>query len=332
MLRGDNMAEDLIRLLEILNDSSGWFLNFLAYIVAAGLVVMIIIHLYRYATGKNDWMGRNLEETDQGGQVTLIQLERCQEENDELEKKVILLEQERKELLELIKEKELEITKGKRQVNKLTQEINTLRQLYEELDNRYDDETYTMSQIMYTADEIATAIVEEEHFRQNRDDIFMNLLDYLVNTFKGFREKNPRCIIHVKHPEEDCLIHYAHSSGHSHRVKFYRPPIIGSSAGKAYRTNELYYVPDVENLEYEYDRKELSRKVYRTILCVPIKAGSLDGKTIGVLSVTGTPVDAYEKIEIERAILFASLIYPLIHIDLNKRKETGDEPDSEASG
>ncbi|MFC7442501.1 GAF domain-containing protein [Laceyella putida] len=326
------MAEDLIKLAEIFDKSSGWFLDFLAYIVAIGLVAMLVIHIYRFATGKNDWMGRSLDEMDQGGQMALIQLERCREENEELEKKVVLLEQERQDLLELVKEKEGMIEKQKKSLVKMSQEIKTLKELYEELDNRYDDETYTMSQIMYAADEIAAALVEEKHFRQNRDDIFMNLLDYLVNTFKDFREKNPRVIIHVKHPEEDVLVHYAHSSGHSHRVKLYQPPIMGSSAGVSYRTNEVYYVPDVESVEYEYDRKELSRKVYRSILCVPIKAGTLEGKTIGVLSITGMPVNAYEKIEIERAMLFASLIYPLIYIDLRKRKESENGPDTQTSG
>lgn len=325
------MAEDLIKLAETFDQSSGWFLDFLVIIVAVGLVAMLAIHLYRYATGKNDWMGRKIDETDQNGQMVLIQLERCREENEELEKKIVLLEQERKDLLELVKEKEAEIEKRKKRLVKMSQEMNILKQLYEELDSRYDDETYTMSQIMYAADEIAAALVEEEHFRQNRDDIFMNLLDYLVNTFKDFRDKNPRVIIHVKHPEKDVLVHYAHSSGHSHRVKLYQPPIMGSSAGMAYRKNEVYYVPDVEEMQYEYDRKELSRKVYRTILCVPIKAGTLEGKTIGVLSITGTPVDAYEKIEIERAILFASLIYPLIYIDLNKRREKENGTNAQTS-
>jgi hypothetical protein len=78
-------------------------------------------------------------------------------------------------------------------------------------------------------------------------------------------------------------------------------------------------VPDVENQQYEYDRKERSRKVYRTILCIPLKAETANFGPIGILSITGAPVNAYEKIEIERACVFASLLYPLIYMDLKKQ-------------
>ncbi|MBA4603630.1 GAF domain-containing protein [Thermoactinomyces mirandus] len=314
------MTEDLIKMLELLNENSGWFFDFFVIVVAVGISATLLVHIYRFATGKSDWLGRSLDGGDQSSQMALIQLDTCRKENEELEKKVLLLENDRQELMDLLKEKKNQLEQKKVQLTKFKEEIEMLKNLYEELDQKYDDETYTMSQIMYTAEEVAAAIVDQERFRQNRDDIFMNLLDYLVNTLKNFRYKNPRVIIHVKYPEKnDALVHFAHSSGHSHRVKIYEPPIYGSAAGRAWRTNEVYYVPDVEDPSYEYDLKTHSRKVYRTILCVPIKAGNYEPTRIGVLTITGSPVNAYEDIEIERATLFASLLYPLIYIDLNKR-------------
>jgi hypothetical protein len=314
------MTEDLIELLEMLNKNSGWFFDFLVIIIAVGLTATLVIHIYRYATGKNDWLGRSLEEGDQNSQMAMIQLDTCRNEKEELEKKVLLLEQDRQELMDLLKEKDQQIDQQNTQLAKAEDEIEILKSLYEELDSKYNDETYTMSQIMYTIEEVAAAIADQNRFRQNRDEIFMNLLDYLVNTLKNFRKKQPRVIIHVKHPEKnDVLVHFAHSSGHSHRVKIYEPPIHGSAAGRAWRTKEIYYVPDVESPDYEYDQKKNSRKVYRTILCVPIKAGMMEPTRIGVLTITGAPVDAYEDIEIERAALFASLLFPLVYNDLKHR-------------
>ncbi len=316
------MTEDLITMLELLEKNSAWFFDFFVIILAVGISATLLIHIYRFATGKSDWLGRDLNEGDQSSQMALIQLDTCRKENEGLEKKVLLLENDRQELMDLLKEKENQLDQQKIQLAKSKEEIEILKNLYEELDQKYDDETYTMSQIMYTAEEVAAAIVDQKRFRQNRDDIFMNLLDYLVNTLKNFRLKNPRVIIHVKHPEKsDVLAYFAHSSGHSHRVKIYEPPIHGSAAGHAWRTNEVYYVPDVEDRSYEFDLKTHSRKVYRSILCVPIKAGNYEPTKIGVLTITGAPVNAYEDIEIERAVLFASLLYPLIYIDLNNRGE-----------
>jgi hypothetical protein len=45
---------------------------------------------------------------------------------------------------------------------------------------------------------------------------------------------------------------------------------------------------------------------------------------IGVLSITGTPVAAYEKIEIERVLLFSSLLYPLVYMDVKRREFFSD--------
>ena len=50
------MTEDLIELLEMLNKNSGWFFDFLVIIIAVGLTATLVIHIYRYATGKNDWL------------------------------------------------------------------------------------------------------------------------------------------------------------------------------------------------------------------------------------------------------------------------------------
>lgn len=314
------MMEDLLRIAEIFDKNTGWFLDFLVIVVSIGIASTLVIHIYRFATGKSDWMGRSTEEKEPNEQMALIQLENCHKENEELEKKLVLAENERIKLAERLNELDTNLQQKKETILRLTEEVHMLKELYEELDARYDDETYTMSQIMYTADEIAAAIADEKRFQANRDDILMNLLDYLVNTFKNFREKNPRVVIHTIHPtRKDVLIHYAHSSGHSHRVREYQPPIFGSAAGRAWRTQNVYYIPDIEDPKYEYDRKEFSRKVYRSILCIPLRAGTIRFTDIGVLSITGTPIHAYEKIEIERAMVFASMLYPLIYFDLKNR-------------
>jgi hypothetical protein len=317
------MAEDLLKLAEFFDQNSGWFLDFLVIVVAIGLLATLVIHIYRYATGKNDWLGRPIdgEEGEQAGKVALLQLDVCRKENENLEKKLALAEAEKQELLQLLKEKEQEADKLSDAVGKAEQEIQTLQSLYEELDSKYADETYTMSQIMYAADEVSIAIADMDYFALNRDDFYMNLMDYMINTIKDFRKKSPRVAIHVPHPErDDVLIHYAHSAGHSHQIKQYQPPVNGSSAGKAWRTGKPYYVPDVEDPQFEYDRKKLSRKHYRSILCVPIMAGDRFSTRIGVLSVTGTQIDSFDKIEIERIMLFTGLLYPLMFIDLNRKE------------
>ncbi|MBA4496373.1 GAF domain-containing protein [Paenactinomyces guangxiensis] len=310
--------EDLLKIAETVDKNTGWFLEFLGYFVAIGLVATFIVHFYRYATGQSDWLGRS---TDDNSQITQIQLDSIRKDKEEVDRKLVQLETEIQDLLEILKEKEAEIDEKNQELMDTIHEMEALKGLYEELDSKYDDETYATSQIMYTVEEVAAALANEGNFKRNRGDIYINLLDYLINTIKGFREKNPRVVIHIKHPErDDVLMHYAHSSGHSHRVKDYHPPIEGSAAGRAWQTNELYYVPDVEDPQYEYHRKEQSNKYYRTILCVPLKAGTDKSTRIGVLSITGKPVDAYEKIEIERVMLFASLLYPLIYMDTKIRE------------
>lgn len=311
-------TEDLLKIAETFDKSTGWFLEFMGYFVAFGLVATFIVHFYRYATGQSDWLGRRIEEN---GEILQLQLEALRKENEELEKKLIQVEVERQDLLERSREKEKEIGEKNKNIVELIHEIDKLRELYMELDEKYDDETYATSQIMYTAEEVAAALSNEENFRKNRGDIYINLLDYLINTLKGYKEKNPRVVIHIKDPKkENVLVHYAHSSGHSYRVREYEPPIDGSAAGRAWRTGEIYYIPDVEDTQYEYNRKTQSTKYYRTILCVPLKAGTDPATKIGVLSLTGKPVDAYEKIEIERVMLFASLLYPLIYMDTEIRE------------
>ena len=66
--------------------------------------------------------------------------------------------------------------------------MNESTQLYEELDEKYAGETYFMSQIMYTKEEVNLAMANRENFYLNRDDIYKNLFDYLVNTIKGFEK------------------------------------------------------------------------------------------------------------------------------------------------
>lgn len=295
-----------MKLVEKLLISGGWFSEFLRFLIAGVLLASCIIYLVRLWKGQVDWLGRSTEDP--------LQLTGLQPAMESLERQVEQLQQEKAQLEEKLQEMQRLVTEKDGMIEELTQ-------LYEELDENYEDETHTMVQVMYTAEEVASALASEENFYLNRDDIFTNLLDYLVNTIRGYREKNPRVAIHIEHPEKkDRLIHFAHSSGHSHRVREYEPLIDGSAAGRAWRTGEIYYVPDIEDEQYEYDRKVASKKYYRSILCVPLKAGNDISTRIGVLSVTGKTVGAYEKIEIERITLFASLLYPLVYLDIKKRE------------
>lgn len=281
-----------------LDASGGWFYDFLSYLVAGTLILLVMIYFYRLSKGNIDWFGRNI--TD----------EALTQESEKI--KADLLEQ-----LTVVKnENQQHVTL----IQEQSQKLKELQDLFTELDSKYDDETYFTSQVMYTAQEIAAAIADTTEFEQNRDDTFDHLLDYLINGLKGFREKNPRIVIHIKHPTStERLSHYVHSSGHSPRVKEYEPMIDGSAAGRCWRTNQIYYIPDTEQKEIEYERKEQVTKYYRTLLCIPIHAGTDKSKRIGVLSLTGKGIHAYEQIEVERAVLFSYLLYPLIYMDLKNR-------------
>jgi hypothetical protein len=210
---------DILEFFEQLEESVGWFYSFLSYFVSVGLVLLFIIYVIRLWQGKVNWFGSRKDcpsEQDPAPQ-----------EGVELEKLVEQLQQECKELHQAIQEKEKEIAE--------------IKKLYIELDRCYADETYTMSQIMYAADEVASALVLGEDFYLHKDDIFDHLLDYIINVLKNFREKQPCIVIHVPHPLlADRLIHYAHSSGFGHQVKQYEPSIFGSAAGRAFRSNEVY--------------------------------------------------------------------------------------------
>ncbi|SFJ15141.1 GAF domain-containing protein [Thermoflavimicrobium dichotomicum] len=307
----------ILEFFEQLEASGGWFYDFLSYFVAVGLVFLFIIYLLRLWRGEINWLGQKIEDPN----IPELSLK----EREELESQISKLIQENELLLKQVNKKD-------RMIQKLNKEINEIKKLYIELDEKYADETYTMSQIMYTAEEVAAALVDEENFLVNKDDIYDNVLDYLINTLRDYREKNPRIVIHIPHPEkEDVLVHYAHSGGHSHRIKEYEPPIYGSAAGRAWRNNEVYYIPDVEDSQAEYDRKMNSSKQYRSILSVPLSIGQDKSTCIGVLSLTGKPVDAYEKIEIERVVLFSKLLYPLILMDINRKGVIQDGFGSEKS-
>ncbi|RAL21342.1 hypothetical protein [Thermoflavimicrobium daqui] len=294
---------EIIRFFERLESSGGWFYDFLSYFIAIGLVLVFIIYLIRLWRGEINWLGQRAEEIN----------ETDSPQRDELENQVTKLIQENELLIKQINKKD-------RMIQKLTKEVKEVKQLYMELDERYEDETYTMSQIVYTAEEVATAIVNEEDFVKNKDDIYDNLLDYLINTIRGYREKSPRIVIHIPHfTKEGVLMHYAHSSGYSHRIKEYEPEIFGSAVGHAWRNNEVYYIPDVEEAGIEFDRNRQAKKKFRSLLCVPLSAGQDFSTCIGVLSLTGEPVNAYEKIERERVVLFSKLLYPLIYFDLVRK-------------
>ncbi len=288
---------EILELFEHLEQNVGWFYDFLSYFVAIGLVLLFLIFIVRLWKGEVNWFGRKKECPSQPNSTP--------EERAELEQLIEQLQQECKQLNQAVQEKK--------------EEIAEIKKLYIELDQCFADETYTMSQIMYAAEEVATALALREDFYLHKDDIFDHLLDYIINVLKGFREKHPCIVIHVPHSQqEDRLVHYAHSSGFGHQVKQYEPKIYGSAAGRAFRNNEVYYIPNVDDPEVEYERKPFSKKKYKSLLCVPLSAGFDKSTCIGVLSLTGKPVAAYEEIEIERTILFSKILYPLIYMDTKK--------------
>ncbi|WP_044639926.1 GAF domain-containing protein [Risungbinella massiliensis] len=302
------MISDLFSLFEKLDKSGGWFFQFLSYFFAGVLITVFVVYVIRLWKGEINWLGQPTQELIEG------------EGTSELVASHELLR------------KELEA--ATEQLALAQEEAQMLKSLYDELDQKYDDETYSTSQIMYAASEVSLALYDQPNFLKNRDDVYDNLLDYLINTLKDFREKSPRIVIHVKHPnQEGLLVHFTHSSGFTHRVKEYMPPIFGSAAGRAWRTQDLYYIPDVESSEYEYERKARSSRAYRTLVSVPISAGTEPDSCIGVLSLTGTPVNAYEKIELERVVLFTKLLFPLIltevrNPEVNNHSEMGTEKGS----
>lgn len=292
--------DSILDFFKTLDANGGWFYDFLSYLVAGVLILLVCVYFYRLAKGQIDWLGRSVDNS--------ISLE--------------VLEKEKLDLLTELTQTKDTIEQQAQTIRDQENKLKELQELYSELDSKYDDETYTTSQIMYASQEVAAAIANEAEFEKNKDDIFDHLLDYLINTLKGFREKNARIAIFIKHPtSNEHLTHYVHSSGHSPRVKEYKPPIDGSAAGHAWRTNEVYYVKDIENKHYEYHQKEKASRYYQSLLCVPIHAGPDKSTRIGVLTLTGKNANAYEKIEIERVILFAHLFYPLIYKDLQKRGE-----------
>lgn len=281
-----------------LDANGGWFYDFLSYLVAGTLMVLVLIYFFRLAKGDVDWFGRKI--------IDELAVEESEKLKAELQEQLTLVKSENEQHILVIQEQ--------------TKKLKELQDLFTELDSKYDDETYFTSQVMYAAQEIAAAIADTTEFEQNRDDTFDYLLDYLINSLKGFREKNPRIVIHVKHPNStERLSHYVHSSGHSPRVKEYEPIIDGSAAGRCWRTNKIYYIPDTEEDQIEYEKVDQVTKYYRTLLCIPIHAGPDKSKRIGVMSLTGREVHAYEQIEIERAVLFSYLLYPLIYSDLKNR-------------
>jgi hypothetical protein len=215
-----DMADDLLKIAELFDRNSGWFINFLVYVVAVGIVATLVIHLVRFAKGKVDWLGRVIEEQNPSAtQMVQIQLELCRKEHEELELKLLRAETERAELMKQLKVKEEELIEKEQKLAELIQELDVLKGLYEELDARYDDETYTTSQIMYTADEIAIAIADSVLFEENRDDIYMNLLPHLEhNRFRSCATPcPPHCqkqVVHIPSRVENNHSNEHNETGH----------------------------------------------------------------------------------------------------------------------
>jgi hypothetical protein len=118
-----------------------------------------------------------------------------------------------------LKVKEEELIEKEQKLAELIQELDVLKGLYEELDARYDDETYTTSQIMYTADEIAIAIADSVLFEENRDDIYMNLLPHLEhNRFRSCATPcPPHCqkqVVHIPSRVENNHSNEHNETGH----------------------------------------------------------------------------------------------------------------------
>lgn len=307
---------ELSKLLDVLFHQGGWFTQFFQYFVSTGLVILFLLYIYQYATGKTDFLGRPREQQD--ATASIFRLEHLQMIKDELEEKVALLEKERRDLLKEIKEINHEYEILGDQYKQLEEELKRYKRENEKLEENLHNEIYTFTEIMAAVNEVISAIVYWENFQQNRDDIYMNILDSMIGTMTKFRLKDPRVVIHVSHPvNENYFCHFAHSSSHTHRVKQYEPPKHGSAAGRAWRTNQVYYVPDVTSDKYEYERKEGSRKLYRTILCIPLIIGDDEKTKLGVLSMTGYTPDAYSDRDMETVILFTKLLYPLVYLELN---------------
>ncbi|SHE38085.1 GAF domain-containing protein [Seinonella peptonophila] len=311
--------EEIFRVFNILFQDGSWFAEFFKYFVSIALVTLFILFAYQYATGKTDVMGR-----PQDGDETpasIYRIETLQRIKDELEEKVVLLERERKELTTELVNVNRHYKDQQSKNKELEQTLRLVKKSNETLKKEIDNEMYVFLQIMGAVDEIAAAIANWSNFLKNRDDIYVNILDYMISTMKDFRKKDPRIVLHVEHPKyEDRFIHFAHSSSHTHRVKQFEPLKHGSAAGYSWRENQVYYVPDVNDDSYDYQRKSQSRRHYRTVLCVPLSIGNDDETKIGVLSVTGYTMDAYTDKDIETVILFVHLIYPLVWLELKENK------------
>lgn len=322
MSEEERKLNELSKLLEMLFHQGGWFTQFFQYFVSAGLVILFLLYIYQYATGKTDFLGRPREQ-QQDPSASILRLEHLQLVKDELEEKVTLLEKERHDLMEEMKEINDQNEALENQYKQLNEELKRFQQENQKLEENLQNEIYTFTQIMAAVNEVISAIVYWENFQQNRDDIYMNILDSMIGTMTKFRLKDPRVVIHVSHPlNENYFCHFAHSSSHTHRVKQYEPPKHGSAAGRAWRTNQVYYVPDVTSDKYEYERKEGSRKLYRTILCIPLMIGDDEKTKLGVLSMTGYTPDAYSERDMETVILFTKLLYPLVYWELKRIKPT----------
>ena len=98
------MVEDLIKLVEKLLVDGGWFSDFFKIIFAITLVLIAIIYLYRFSTGKSDLLGRSKEEGEQAKPSVKNleeQIKQLQTEKLELEKKAESLNEETNRLNQL---------------------------------------------------------------------------------------------------------------------------------------------------------------------------------------------------------------------------------------
>lgn len=300
----------LLDILEFFDKENEWFLRYLSWVLMLAIAMGLAIHLYRFAKGKINIWGKSMN------QCRVENILKNQLLDLQKDKKIIedILSDCKRETLSL-EEELLEKTKT---IKESKEHIQKLESLYEEVDAKYNDETYVTSQIMFTAEEVSYAISNIDDFNENRADVYKNLLDYLVNMMGEFRETSPRIVMFIPDPNDETrLKHYTHSSGYPHHISKYTPPVYGSAAGKAWRKNQPYYIPDITQGEHEFEFKKNIEDIKNlTLFCAPIKAGTNPCANLGVLCISGKPANAFDQTEIERVLLFTSIIYPLMYVDV----------------
>lgn len=192
------------------------------------------------------------------------------------------------------------------------------------VDNTPSKGAYTnvLTELSYVAGEVAKALATDDGLLKEKTEVYRDLLSALANMLEGSQTQNHQITLFIPHKEDTTkLQHYAHCIGCSDEVINYAPAINGSAAGKAWRTNKPYYLANVaeEKTDFEYKGATDQPIVNNTIFCTPITASENEDHRLGVICVSGIPVDACSQADKEHIMLFAKLIYPLMHRELTAK-------------